>query len=139
MAYHSLCYILGLLLLTSVLFGQTCQNFKGSWANELGSLLVIDSVQNNGKILGRYASSTGVDGKVFELQGWVNHVDSISPTLSFTVSWNDYGSITSWTGYCLVRDGKPYIKTLWHLVRPTQTYEWERMIANTSTFTPLKN
>lgn len=137
MTYDSLCFALGFLVLTSSVFGQTCQDIKGSWANELGSILVIDSVQNDGKILGRYASSTGVDGKVFELQGWVNNMDSFSPTISFTVRWNDYGSITSWTGYCQDHDGEPYIKTLWHLVRPPQTYEWERIIVNTSTFRPI--
>jgi len=76
---------------------------EGKWINELGSVLVIDRIQSDGEIVGNYASSTGVDGKIFPMQGWIN-ASEINPAeinVAFTVRWEGYGSITSWTGYCL--------------------------------------
>jgi hypothetical protein len=121
---------------SSQLISQTCQNLVGTWSNELGSALVIDQVMDNGNLIGHYASSTGVDGKIFPLQGWLNkneeHPDEIN--ISFTVRWEGYGSITSWTGYCHVLDGMPQIKTIWNLVRSGKQFDWERIITNSSIF-----
>ncbi len=121
------------------LIGQECQKLPGQWVNELGSALVIDSIGNQGIILGSYHSSTGVDGKIFSLNGWVNaHPDFPNKkAVAFTVKWDGYGSITSWSGYCDQDETGPFIKTLWHLVRPQNELAWERIISNASTFRPL--
>jgi len=115
---------------------QSCNQLKGEWINELGSVLQIDSIQMNGSITGVYKSSTGVDGKVFALQGWVNsseeQPDEIN--IAFSVRWQGYGSITSWTGYCHTHEGEDQIKTIWHLVRSGKEFDWERIISNSSTF-----
>ena len=124
----------------SQLIGQDCTHLEGQWQNELGSVLVIDQVLDNGSIAGEYRSSTGVDGKTFPLQGWVNNYQSeiAAPvSIAFSVRWSGYSSITSWSGTCDNNEDGPFIKTLWHLVRPDQEFEWERIIANSSTFTPL--
>jgi hypothetical protein len=120
--------------------GQVQVQLRGSWVNELGSLLVVDSVDAEGKIHGQYQSSTGVDGKVFPLLGWVNRGTDEDGILSvaFTVRWEGYGSITSWTGYLDTDADGHYIKTLWHLVRPGTQYPWERIIANSSVFRPVE-
>lgn len=121
---------------SSSLLGQSCSDMKGEWVNELGSALVIDDISEEGNIVGVYKSSTGVDGKTFNLQGYVNE-KSDSPNeknISFSVRWEGYGSITSWTGYCQSVNGKPQIKTMWHLVRSGKEFDWERIITNSSTF-----
>lgn len=117
---------------------QDCSDIKGTWINELGSALVIDSIGMEGEIIGHYASSTGVDGKVFPLNGWVNANDEFPEevNISFMVKWEGYGSITSWTGYCHVENDKPQIKTIWNLVRSGKEFNWERIITNSSIFTP---
>ncbi len=50
------------------------QDPMGRWQNDLGSVLEITSVANDGTIRGKYASSSGVDGRTFPLQGWINGV-----------------------------------------------------------------
>ena len=115
---------------------QDCQNLSGKWINELGSVLVIDSLKADGSIMGHYASSTGVDGKIFLLQGWINHKDGLNEeiNISFSVRWKGYGSITSWTGYCYEAEEGSEIKTIWNLVRSGKEFDWERIITNSSIF-----
>ena len=126
---------------STTMFSQDCQNLKGEWKNELGSVLIIDDIYQTGKLAGRYASSTGVDGKNFPLSGWINtsedHPDEVN--ISFTVQWVGYGSITSWTGYCMENEDGPAIKTIWNLVRSGKEFDWERIITNSSTFKSLRN
>ena len=118
-----------------VLTFTDAQEVTGIWTNELGSQLVIDSVGESGDLYGEYRSSSGVDGKVFPLQGWINKkLESPSMAIAFNVHWGEYGSITSWTGYLDEDTQGYYIKTLWHLVRPTEKQPWERIISNASTF-----
>ena len=120
------------------------QDIKGSWQNELGSIFVIDSISSDGFIFGKYKSSSGVDGRIFPLQGWVNNLDNAnknekhSIAVAFTVRWDGYGSITSWSGYYDEDQNGPFIKTLWHLVRPNEKEAWERIITNSSTFRPFQ-
>tara|TARA_B100000497_G_scaffold123387_1_gene155960 strand:+ start:1289 stop:1711 length:423 start_codon:yes stop_codon:yes gene_type:complete len=131
--------ITALILIGIGAHSQNCKNLTGGWQNELGSILQIDSISNKGEILGVYKSSTGVDGKTFDLQGFLNysadHPDQ--KNLSFSVRWKGYGSITSWTGYCYQLENRDQIKTVWHLVRSGKEFDWERVITNSSTFKPL--
>lgn len=117
-------------------FTQDCSQLNGRWINELGSVLIVDEVLENGKINGQYASSTGVDGKTFPLSGWVNQSKDQPEevNISFMVKWEGYGSITSWTGYCLNTEEGSQIKTIWNLVRSGKEFDWERIITNSSTF-----
>ncbi len=123
-------------VLASSVFSQDCQNLNGQWVNELGSALVIDDVMPDGKIIGMYSSSTGVDGKIFPLSGWINQSEDhpYEVNISFMVRWEGYGSITSWTGYCTDNEEGPQIKTIWNLVRSGKEFDWERIITNSSTF-----
>lgn len=133
--------ILFISVYSSILVGQSCADLTGHWINELGSLLVIDKIETDGSITGEYRSSTGVDGQVFPLMGWVNNYSGEEPkvpSIAFSVRWEGYNSITSWTGSCDSDSDGPRIKTLWNLVRPEQEFEWERIISNSSTFRPHK-
>jgi hypothetical protein len=78
-----------------------------------------------------------MDGKVFPLLGWVNNTEGDGPvSIAFSVRWEGYQSITSWTGSCDNDEDGPMMKVLWHLVRPEQEHAWERIIANSSVFRP---
>ena len=122
------------------IFSQANSSLIGSWQNELGSVLVIDSIKKDHQIMGIYKSSTGVDGRIFPLQGWINRDDqSGRMAIAFTVRWEGYGSITSWTGYLDTDEEGTYIKTLWHLVRPQPELPWERIITNSSLFRRLSD
>ena len=128
-----------LILISVVLFQPVLfsQEITGEWINELGSVLVIDSISAYDIIHGVYKSSSGVDGKVFELSGTVNQGDTDVMAIAFRVRWEGYSSITSWTGFMDSDSEGRYIKTLWHLVRPDEEEPWERVITNSSTFRPM--
>ena len=123
-----------------LLYAQDCTELAGQWQNESGSILQIDSISTDGTIIGVYKSASGVDGKIFGLQGWTNSTDELphETNISFSVRWGGYGSITSWTGYCHELNGKDQIKTVWHLVRSGKEFDWERIITNSSTFLPVQ-
>ena len=113
---------------------QHCDSLVGHWMNQDSSIMMVDS-DHAGKLLGHYQSNASNDADLFPLDGFVNRA-LVIPTLSFAVSWGTYGSITSWTGYCKTDEKGPYIKTMWHLVRPYAEEDWERFVTNTSTFRP---
>jgi hypothetical protein len=141
---HKRANSLGLLMVLMVIpgIGQDCQHLEGLWSNDLESVLVIDSITADFQLLGEYRSSTGVDGRVFPLQGWVNQSlndeDDGVMAIAFSVRWEGYGSITSWTGYCDFDEEGTFIKTLWHLIRPGEDIPWERVLSNSSTFRPYQ-
>ena len=130
-------FVMLFLLLAYQSNSQDCLLLKGQWLNELGSALIIEDISQDGKIIGQYASSTGVDGKVFPLTGWMNRSEENPEeiNIAFMVRWKGYGSITSWTGYCIEDQDGTRIKTIWNLVRSGKEHSWERIITNSSTFT----
>lgn len=129
----------------------TCQQLKGEWVNELGSTLNITSVdKKSGKLSGTYTSPSGTSGRSVAMIGWMNDTASAakitkeSPTLSrmvvvsFSVNWGKYGSVTSWSGVCGVKEGVPTIKTIWNLARTVDSYDWDHIITNSDIFIPKK-
>ena len=73
----------------------------GTWANDHGSVLVIQSVGADGSVAGTYANNAAdykCRGIAFPIVGWMD-----GPRISYTVRWKNAGgdcaSITSWTGY----------------------------------------
>ena len=140
MTRHVSILIIAFSFISTFIYSQSCENLSGEWVNELGSVLQIDSITQDGDIIGVYKSSTGVDGKRFSLKGYVNsNVEfPAEHNISFSVRWNGYGSITSWTGFCHRLDNQDQIKTLWHLVRSGKEFDWERVITNSSIFKPIQ-
>ena len=126
-------YFLYLLVLCHFTPEDNCQPI-GYWQNELGSVVVIEDIKDH-SIIGEYRSAVGVDGQIFPLIGMINQKENDpSLAISFTVQWKEYGSITSWSGFLDEDEEGCYIKTLWHLTRPGEAEQWERIIANSSTF-----
>lgn len=73
----------------------------GTWVNDHGSVLVIQSVGADGRVAGTYANNAPgykCAGVAFPIVGWID-----GSRISYTVRWKngsvDCASITSWTGY----------------------------------------
>jgi hypothetical protein len=99
-----------MLLLASAAAPASAQGFTGTWQNELGSYLVI---QSSNPLIGYYinmAPNTNCRGVTYPIMGSVT-----GNTIVWSVNWmgplNCY-SQTSWTGF--LYNGK--IVTLWNLV-----------------------
>lgn len=121
---------------TSILCAQSCSELTGSWMNQDSSILHVELIED-GKFVGAYQSNASDDARLWTTHGTVNDEKDIA-TMAWMVNWGEYGSITSWTGYCKEKNGVPTITTQWYLVRPYVTYDWERFVVNQSVFTPLK-
>lgn len=124
----------------------TCDNMKGIWKNELGSILQISKVSDAGLISGEYRNyvSNNITPIKVPITGWVNQANdgsNIAPVISFAASWGrKAGSITSWTGYCTKNDAEQdSITTIWNLVKSNTDVEWGRIITNSNTFLPLSS
>ena len=117
------------------------EHIKGVWCSELESSLEIQELHlDTGEIRGTYTSPIGGGLRSFPLIGWVN---SKPPTegkddvhvVSFSVRWGELGSITSWTGTYQYNDsGKPILKMVWHLARPSTDFPFEHVITQGGEF-----
>ncbi|MGD0190351.1 MAG: avidin/streptavidin family protein [Rhizomicrobium sp.] len=107
-------------------------DLHGSWANELGSRMIIVDV--NGKSFAGDYKSKDVDGN------WIT--GSLSGTLAgdtvgFTVNWQPtYDSVTSWSGKLSADEvGNIYIHTLWLLASGDENLPlWESISAGADVF-----
>lgn len=120
----------------------TCENPIGTWINDLDkpSKLVIESIDaTTGAMKGKYIEGNAGE---FPLVGWVNDKAAASTgdhakVLSFTVRWGDYGSITSWTGYCRKdKNGIPTLYMQWHLASPNSSFDWDHVNSGLDRFKP---
>lgn len=73
----------------------------GTWVNDHGSTLVIQTIGADGSVTGTYANNAPgykCAGAAFPIIGWID-----GARISYTVRWRnasvDCASITSWTGY----------------------------------------
>ena len=109
-------------------------NLVGTWVNELGSRMQIDSV-DDGLISGTYWSKVSAedDPVCGDLTGMV-----AGDTIGFAVNWQPtFDSVTSWSGKLLATDqGYPYIFTLWHLSHDVGdgAVWWQSFLAGSDTF-----
>jgi len=137
----SIVLLLFLTMSMSCVAKPTCSNLIGDWTNELGSTLNIQSVGAGGEILGTYTSPSGTGGTPVALTGWANSLLPIPGqdhvgVVSFSVSWGAYGSVTSWSGGCSVKNAVPTIRTIWNLVRSNSSFDWDHILTGSDTFTP---
>ncbi len=114
---------------------QSCDSLMGAYINQDSSIVHI-KVDDGGFLKGSYQSNASDDTILYPLYGVVNRHSDLT-TLSFHVSWDAFGSITSWTGYCEDDENEIKLTLMWHLVRPYVKYDWERMVTNKSVFTPF--
>lgn len=116
-----------------------CGSPVGTWRNQMGSEMRITSYDpRSGAIQGQYRTSSGAPG-FYPLVGWVNSAPaqpggSNLTTYTFTVRWNQIGSITAWTGTCVDGPNSTGLRTLWQLARPNSQYDWDHILAGADTF-----
>lgn len=117
-------------------------NLVGTWHNELGSTLIIESVQS-GVLSGTYettgASGTCAKGK-FRVSG-VTDTEKGGNNIGFAVSWrNDLSnchSVTAWSGQVLNPGPSQYISAFWLLtVESSQAASWAATHIGLDTFEP---
>lgn len=92
------------------ILAQPSIDFNGSWQNDMGSELVF--VVKDGRVSGRYNTNVGEPekSKYFPLVG-----QAAGDQITFTVNFKGFNSMTAWVGQVtLDKDGKPYLRTLWH-------------------------
>ncbi|NXR30709.1 AVID protein, partial [Zosterops hypoxanthus] len=96
-------------------------SLTGTWVNDLGSNMTIESVNAEGVFAGSYhtaVSASPNEIKKSPLQGsqQKGRNQKSQPTFGFTVNWSFSDSITVFTGQCFVDDdGKEVLKTMWLL------------------------
>lgn len=118
-----------------------CKNLKGSWVNELGSMLVVSDVKENGYLSGRFISSMQADAEEFLVMGWANDTpppDGLNhfTAITFSVNWGAYGSLSSWSGGCSIQEGVPTMSMIWNLVLANAQFDWDHIISNSDSFIP---
>lgn len=127
---------------TSVAAKTDCNNLKGTWVNQFGATLNIDSVSQNGEVAGIYLYK----GIEHPLNGWastresgsVNNTHS-STVISFSAHYETYGNLESWSGTCQVVEDVPTIKALWHLMKAETSASYDHIISGSDSFTPMTN
>jgi hypothetical protein len=110
----------------------------GSWANELGSVMVIDAVAD-GVVSGSYRSSVSQDQTPTggRLTGLV-----AGDAVGFVVNWAPrFPAITTWAGKLLAGPaGEPCIHCVWQLSGPMRNPSswWESFLTGADTFWPVE-
>ena len=112
--------------------------FSGQWENDRGSAVTFEVKE--GLVSGYYQTNLGQPEKSqkFPLTGWAE-----GDQITFTVNFQGYGSLTSWTGQMSEDHQGPYIRTLWHLTRdvPDEKEDedlWGSITAGASEFRRVK-
>jgi hypothetical protein len=103
--------------------------FGGSWVNELGSTMTID--QDGSLLSGTYTSPASGSGDPAHgaLRGYAS-----GRLIAFSVLWDDFQSITSWTGH-MNGTSIDEIATLWQMVVAVPPGDgWESIYAGADTF-----
>lgn len=88
-------------------------DLDGLWVNEAGSAVEL-FVNDDGSLSGHYRTELGKpdSDSQFDLSGWAQ-----GDVVAFSVSFTDYGSITSWSGQLAEDDKGDFIRTLWQHTR----------------------
>ncbi|KAG8182378.1 hypothetical protein JTE90_010741 [Oedothorax gibbosus] len=115
-----------------------CMNLSGTWRNQLGSNMTIETIGDSHRITGQYntsvESSAGASTISSKISGIVQNVGNGS-LIAFNVLWNRGASITAWVGQCIVCDGEAKLYTTW-VLRSLQTprKRWMSTRINQDTF-----
>ncbi len=114
-------------------------NLNGTWYNELGSEMTIQT--NGNTITGTYRTGTGSAYGTFNLVGLTDTDNDASQAVGWIVVWqNQYtslDSVTAWSGQYQVINGVPTIVTTWLLTQETNPQnDWHSTLVGQDTFTP---
>lgn len=102
------------IFLTLAFGGQAWANpVAGTWQNEAGSVVHIEAGED-GQLTGYYQTELGApdDDSLFPLTGWHN-----GDAVAFSVRFEGFSSITSWSGQVSKDEEGPFIRTLWHYTK----------------------
>ncbi|XP_063309803.1 avidin-related protein 4/5-like [Pelobates fuscus] len=116
-------------------------SLAGSWRNELGSTITINSANKYGKFSGTYMTAVSVNNvNITETPLTGFQQKSNQPSFGFTLKWAFSDSITVFTGQCfLTATGGKVLQTSW-LLRSMATNEaenWKATRVGVNTFTPI--
>nr|O13153.2 RecName: Full=Avidin-related protein 1; Flags: Precursor [Gallus gallus] len=107
--------LLSLALVAPGLSARKC-SLTGKWDNDLGSIMTIGAVNDNGEFNGTYITAVADNpGNITRspLLG-IQHKRACQPTFGFTVHWNFSESTSVFVGQCFVdKSGKEVLKTKW--------------------------
>jgi hypothetical protein len=113
---------------------------EGTWYNELGSTLVVTSV-NDGTVVGSYETAPSSGGCALGEFGVIGRTDSDSggQTVGFSVTWRNQqsqcNSTTSWAGQYQTIDGAEQLTALWLLVMRTDaSADWSSTLVGEDVF-----
>lgn len=124
----------------------TPENLVGVWKNDIDSVMRIKKIEAlkntpDGLIFsGSYVSPSGTDSQQNQMFGTANYSKPKADkkdnalVLTFNVNWGKFGSVTAWTGTCRIKDGKPFINTVWNLARPNTDYHWDHVFTGYNYF-----
>ncbi|MEL6686099.1 MAG: avidin/streptavidin family protein [Pseudomonadota bacterium] len=130
------------------LFVSACQTasaqseshaLDGMWVNEAGSVVVLESNQT-GALSGHYQTKLGAPDadSHFPLTGWVQ-----GDVVAFSVNFEGFGSITSWSGQLSEDQAGPFLRTLWHYTKDIPDAEesedlWRTINSGYAVFRPVE-
>jgi hypothetical protein len=129
--------ITALLAFAQTVWAQTAaaHELDGLWVNEAGSAVQI-RVADDGSLSGHYRTELGKPDAAsqFALTGWAQ-----GDVVAFSVSFTDFGSITSWSGQSSEDDKGEFIRTLWQHTRDIAQEDeaqdlWRSITAGAATF-----
>ncbi len=127
-------------------FARDCDDLRGEWTTNLKATVSFDSVDDlTGQITGRYFPAS-MPKRAFPLTGFVNANGEVegdrhyAVALTFAVSFQEFGGITSWSGICRMARGEngdaPVIDTEDLIIAPMADYVWSHVIDNHDTLKP---
>ena len=113
-------------------------NLNGTWYNELGSKMILETNGNN--IVGTYNTGVGDASGTYKLVGLFNASDEPSLSIGWVVVWsNEAGnseSVTSWSGQLQPVDGQDTIVATWLLTSETDSDDdWQSTKVGIDRFT----
>jgi hypothetical protein len=121
----------------------SCDDLTGGWITNIGATVNLDSVAaGTGLIVGSYQAAS-LPERHFPLTGLVNprfeegsEGDHYGVALSFTVSFEEYGGLTNWSGICRESETGPELVTADLIVRPWAEAAWAHVVVSHDLLTP---
>ncbi len=114
------------------------QDFEGVWQNEAGSVVTLQ-VDEDGGVSGHYQTELGNPDNItrFPLTGFMQ-----GDVLAFSVNFEGFGSITTWSGQMSEDDRGRFIRTMWLYSRDVAEEDeaeelWRSVVNGSATFRPL--
>ncbi|MBZ0111832.1 MAG: avidin/streptavidin family protein [Thermoanaerobaculia bacterium] len=114
-----------------------CDDLTGAWITNIGATVNFDSVAaGTGLVVGSYQAAS-LPERHFPLTGFVNRRfeegsegDHYGVALSFTVSFEEYGGLTNWSGICRESEAGSELATADLIVRPWAEAAWAHVVVS---------